>query len=110
MSRPKAVEAADAEDRLREARDGWRELEAEWKAYPGPEEFIATRQQLSRLKLAHDVLPDERKSRLAAMMGNRRQSQLDHHLEGFDLGCLRIPGVGKSKIATLTSYGICSAA
>ncbi len=109
-NRPKAVAAADAEDRLREARDGWRELEAEWKAYPGPGQFIATRQQLSQLKLAHDILPDERKSRLAAMMANRRQSQLHHHLEGFDLGSLRIAGIGKSKVATLISYGICSAA
>ena len=107
---PKAVAAADAEERLREAREGWRELEAEWKVFPDHGQFLAIRQQLSELKLAHDCLPHERKSRLAAMMANRRQSQLHHHLEGFDLGSMSITGVGKSKVATLISYGICSAA
>jgi DNA-binding helix-hairpin-helix protein with protein kinase domain len=108
--RPAPVAALDAEDRLREARDGWRELDAEWRAYADPERFRLVRQQLGQFKLAHDALPEERKARLATLMANRRESQLHHHLEGFDLAGLRIPGIGKSKVATLISYGICSAA
>ncbi len=108
--RPKPTASIDAAERLREARDEWRELETEWGTYSGPQAFMRVRQELDRLKNSHDALPDERKRRLAELMSNRRLSQLEQHLEGFNLSEMRIPGIGKGKVATLISYGICSAA
>ena len=107
---PKPILALDAADRLGEAREAWYELDVDWKAYPGLEEFKLCRQRLNELKNAYDSLPEERKVRLAELMANRRQSQLHQFLDRFDLASMKITGIGKSKVATLISYGICSAA
>ena len=107
--RPKPVAAVDAADRLREAREDWRALDVEWRAYRGPERFGAVRRLLDGLKAEHDGTAEERKARLAEMMSNRRSSQLRQHLERYDLADMRIPGIGKGRVTTLISYGICTA-
>ena len=109
-NRPKPLAALDAAERLTEAREAWKELEIDCRAYAGPQAFGRVKQELERIKTAHDGLPDDRRRRLADLMTNRRLSQLEQHLEGFDVSGMRIPGIGKGKVATLIAYGICTAA
>ena len=106
---PRSVAAIDAADRLQEAQDQWAKLEEEWRGYAGPEVFRSVRQSLDSIKHNHDQLPEERKTRIATLMANRRVSQHQQHLDSFAIESMRIVGIGKSKVATLLSYGVCTA-
>ncbi len=105
----RSIESAEVRETLVDVRSSWSELEGRWVPGPG-RGFGAVRQVLGELKREHDGIPQQREREIRALTQNRRQQQLQAHLEGFEIATARIPGVGRGKVATLLSYGIETAA
>ncbi|SDB22016.1 SH3 domain-containing protein [Belnapia rosea] len=92
--------------RLVEVKRDWETLQRAWSApVPGPT-VAEIRAGLQRIKAQHDVLPDERARRLQKLNEQRRQKQLEDHLDRFSLANAKIPGIGPTRVATLASHGI----
>jgi DNA-binding helix-hairpin-helix protein with protein kinase domain len=58
------------------------------------------------LKARHDGLPTVRQQRLQQLSDQRRQKQLQDHLDQYSITSAKISGIGPAKIAMLGSYGI----
>ena len=96
--------------RYREIETRWLQAEQSWKARAGAKEFDALRSNLASLKTEYEGLAAEEKQRIQEYTANRRSEQLRIYLEGFQIRRAKIAHVGPAKLATLTSYGIETAA
>ncbi len=102
-------EVAEARATLDDARADWAKLAAKWQ--PGPAaRFAPVRQSLADMKREYDAMPDRRSRELHGLTADRRQQQLQAHLEGFEIATAKVPGIGRAKVAALLSYGIETAA
>jgi DNA-binding helix-hairpin-helix protein with protein kinase domain len=91
------------EKALADAIDGWRRR-------IGVVEMHDLRQSLSDAKAKLQSLPADEQRRIAEHEATRRDSQLHNYLEGFPVRRAKIRGIGPSKVAALSSYGIDTAA
>ena len=88
----------------------WMALIEAWKPHPGIAEFAARRLRLDKLKSEHDGLGAERARRLQTLAEGARERQRDAYLSQFPIAGARISGIGRAKVATLSAYGIDTAA
>ncbi len=99
---------------LQDAEREWETLRQAWtQPLPGTP-MTQERAKLGRLKTRYDALPNERAGRMRKLSEQIRQTQLENHLDKFVIANLRansrIPGIGRAKVATLSAYGIDTAA
>jgi DNA-binding helix-hairpin-helix protein with protein kinase domain len=92
------------------ARSAYDAAIVDWRKRIGIEEVIARRRTLEKAKGIYDRLPGEEKRRLGELATQRRENQLQRHMESFPLRRAKIRGIGTGKLATLASYGIDTAA
>ena len=92
--------------KLADVKRDWEGLQRAWAApLPGPG-TAEIRAGLSRIKAQHDDLPNERAKRLQKLQEQRRDKQLEDHLDRFSLANAKVPGIGPTRVATLGSHGI----
>ncbi len=97
----KAFEAADRE---------WADAVGRWQATVGAQGFKAAKDELAQAKSGFERLSADEKARLEEVQRKRREQQLKSWLEQFQIRRVRIKGIGTSKVATLASFGIETAA
>ncbi len=90
--------------RLIEAKRDWDTLRSNWQIPPS--RFGEVRRDLAALKAKHDALPTVRAQRLQQLSDQRRQKQLQDHLDQYPIASAKISSIGPAKIAVLGSYGI----
>jgi DNA-binding helix-hairpin-helix protein with protein kinase domain len=73
-------------------------------------EFLKLKASLSALKNESEALPAEEQRRIDAYNANRREEHKKAFLDTFRVRHFKIPQIGPAKLATLTSYGIETAA
>jgi DNA-binding helix-hairpin-helix protein with protein kinase domain len=88
----------------------WRSAERDWESRAGPSEFLAKKSVLQDLRRQWQNLPAERLRRLEQLNQQRRQKQLEHFLDRFEIDRAKIEGIGAARKRTLESYGIETAA
>ena len=94
------------QQKLADVKRDWEALQRAWAApLPGPG-TVEIRAGLSRIKDQHDLLPSERAKRLQKLQEQRRDKQLEDHLDRFSLANAKVSGVGPTRVATLASHGI----
>jgi DNA-binding helix-hairpin-helix protein with protein kinase domain len=103
-------DAAAYRSKLAEVERAWTALIEAWKPHPGVAEFAALRLRLDKLKSEHDGLGTERARRLQRLSEGARERQLEAYLTQFAIADARISGIGRAKVATLSAYGIDTAA
>ena len=94
------------QQKLNDVKRDWNMLQRTWEAPPPTPSVMDIRASLSRIKTQHDALPNERASRLQRLNEQRRERQLEEHLDRAGLANAKIPGIGPTRVATLASYGI----
>lgn len=92
--------------RLNDAKQELAALRAVWIMPASLASFAPLRAKLDALKAQHDTLPRERAARLQKLSEQRRQRQLEEHLDRFTIASAGIVGIGRAKIATLSAHGI----
>jgi DNA-binding helix-hairpin-helix protein with protein kinase domain len=97
-------------DRYRRAHEAHRVAIDDWRARVGIPEFFRRRSELDEARAAYERLPGDEARQLADLASKRRSLHLRRHLASFPLRRASIRGIGPSKIATLASYGIDTAA
>ena len=98
---------------IRKARDvelRWLQALDDWQKRCEGSEFLSVKASLAAVKSELEAIPAEVQRRTRAFEGNRRAQQLKLFLERFQIRRYKISGIGPSKLATLTSYGIDTAA
>lgn len=88
----------------------WLQALHDWQTRMDQTDFTATKAGLTTLKVEIEKLPSQEQARIQAYEANRRAEHLRVHLEKFQIRRFKIAGIGPSKRATLTSYGIETAA
>ena len=86
------------------------QAEVEWTRINDGLDFLKLKMALTQKKNAYDALHHEEKRRLDQHNANRRSDQLRSYLETFQIRRFKIPKIGPTKLATLISYGIETAA
>lgn len=81
-----------------------------WRKRMGVEELHALKSSLHDAHKNLSALPQLERDMLASFENNRRDVQLHTFLEKYPIRRAKIRGIGPSKIATLSSYGIDTAA
>lgn len=97
----RAFESADRE---------WADAVGTWMAANGTASFDTAKADLAAAKRSYEALAAEEKQRLDEAQKARRDRQLTAWLEQFQISRSRIRGIGSSKIASLASFGIETAA
>lgn len=92
--------------KLEEVTAEWENLKVDWSQPLGRDAFSQKKAQLTDIKLRYDALNVERVKRLQQLSKRNRQSQLDSYLDRYLVATAGLKGVGQSKVATLSSYGI----
>lgn len=88
----------------------WQTEVANWKRRCGVDELASLRSSLEAARNEYLTLPAEEKRRINLYQSTRRSHQLNDFLDGFLISNAKIKGIGRAKLATLSSYGIESAA
>ena len=88
----------------------WLQAVHDWQTRTDPTAFETTKSKLAALKAEIEGLPAKEHERIQAYAANRRADHLRVHLERFQIRRFKIAGIGPSKLATLTSYGVETAA
>jgi DNA-binding helix-hairpin-helix protein with protein kinase domain len=96
--------ASSGNQRLNEVKRDWGVLRSNWQTRPS--RFAQIRHDLDAMKAKHDALPNTRAQRLQQLSEQRRQKQLQDHLDQYSITAAKISGIGPAKIAMLGSYGI----
>jgi DNA-binding helix-hairpin-helix protein with protein kinase domain len=93
-----------------EAQHQWyRELDG-WRKRVGFEDLEGFKEQLKGARHRYAELDAAERQQIEGYRAHRRQRQLQSYLEGFDLSRADIKGIGQAKLATLSSYGVDTAA
>ena len=93
-----------------EAQHQWCREEEGWRRRVGIDDLETLRTQLVAAKQRYTELANEERRLIEEYRSHRRQRQLQSYLEGFDLSRADLKGIGQAKLATLSSYGIDTAA
>jgi DNA-binding helix-hairpin-helix protein with protein kinase domain len=93
-----------------EASDRFDKAVEDWKNRLGYSSFKTIEEELTAAKNSFRGLSDEERVLRQTFQNERRQKQLEDYLEKYDIQHNAIKGVGPAKQATLTSYGIATAA
>lgn len=103
---PKAssAEKTAARAALQVVQRGYDGLVSEWKRSADGSAFESARNELRAARSKLEGLPAERRRRLAELTSERKQREL--FLDGFRIDRASIRGVGRSRAATLASFGI----
>ena len=88
----------------------WQSLQSAWAMPKSSQSFHEIRSGLNKLKADYDGLAAERSKRLQLLFEQRRTRQMESYLDRFLLASAKIPGLGQTRVATLASYGIDTAA
>ena len=95
---------------LDEARMEYAALENRVRKEGGPEDFIAKKQELERLKDEHQKLPNTEQRELEKLRATAERRQKQRFLERCFIDSANILGLGSTKKAALRSFGIETAA
>lgn len=106
----KRIDSGPFERAYQEASDRFDKAVADWQQRLGYSSFKAMGEELAAARNIFRSLTDEEKQLRQAYQNARRQKQLEDYLDKFDIQHYSIKGVGPAKQATLTSYGISTAA
>jgi hypothetical protein len=87
-----------------DARTAYEDAERTWKAAAAGLSFKKIRQQCYEAKLGLDQLPAEQARRFADLKSEAKQRE--SYLDGFRIDKEKIPSIGPSRIAALSSFGI----
>jgi DNA-binding helix-hairpin-helix protein with protein kinase domain len=98
------IRANQDNPRLSDVKRDWDALRSNWQT--SPSRFGQIRRDLEAVKARHDTLPTVRAQRLQQLSDQRRQKQLQDHLDLYSITSAKISGIGPAKIAMLGSYGI----
>ena len=96
--------ASQDNQRLRDVKQDWDTLRSNWQTTPS--RYGQIRRDLDAVKARYDALPAVRAQRLQQLSDQRRQKQLQDHLDQYAIRSAKISGIGPAKIAMLGSYGI----
>jgi hypothetical protein len=88
----------------------WQRSLEGWKTRTGVKELIERRYSLDDTKKSYQGLAEERRTRIEKYESDRRSTQLDTFLSGFQISAAKIRGIGPAKTAQLASFGIDTAA
>src|SRR5207249_9425041 len=88
----------------------WLQALHNWQHAGSTTEFFKCKEALKEMRYELEGLPLEEQRRIAELATNRKSEQLRLYLERFQIRRYQISGVGPSKLQTLTSYGIETAA
>jgi DNA-binding helix-hairpin-helix protein with protein kinase domain len=88
----------------------WLQALDDWQKRGGDTEFAKAKAGLAALKAEIEALPSIEQKRVQGYATNRRAEHLKVHLDRYQIRRHKITGVGPSKLAMLTSYGIETAA
>jgi DNA-binding helix-hairpin-helix protein with protein kinase domain len=88
----------------------WLQALDDWQKRTDDRDFTTVKASLAAIKSEIEGLPAEEQRRVQAHSTNRRAEQLKAYLERFQIRRYKIAGIGPSKLATLTSYGVETAA
>lgn len=97
-------------DRLHNARRQYDQQCTTWRELESSRSIRAMLSELSEAKQKYERLPQERVHALDRLRQNHRQLQLMGYLDKFEISNARLPGIGPSKVTTLESYQIETAA
>ena len=106
-------EAAERQKRqivLTNAESKWQEEERRWKKEAGESAFAEERQKLNVLKGQHEGLHAIYGDEKQKFHARSREIQLNKFLDNYFIDTATIPKIGPSRKATLTSFGIETAA
>ncbi|RUO97680.1 topoisomerase DNA-binding C4 zinc finger domain-containing protein [Hyphomicrobium sp.] len=95
---------------FRSLEERWNRALDQWGARCGVAKGHQLKAELSQLKAEYEGLEAEEKAKLAKYQTERHARQLESYLETFYIANYKIKGIGPAKLATLSSYGIESAA
>jgi DNA-binding helix-hairpin-helix protein with protein kinase domain len=101
--RARGPEGKRAVAEFRAAREAWAAVQREWSGRASVTPFDEARSQLETAKSAYDKLMAKRGRLLAEL--NQRSFQMDRHLSGILIRSAHIPGVGASRVTTLSAHG-----
>jgi DNA-binding helix-hairpin-helix protein with protein kinase domain len=85
-------------------------LQSQWIATASRTSFQRAVKELERKKFSYQDLPALRQREIAILHTKLRESQLHRYLDGFRIRPGLVTGVGAGRCATLSSYGIETAA
>jgi DNA-binding helix-hairpin-helix protein with protein kinase domain len=106
----KHIDAGPFEKAYQEALDRFDKAVADWQQRLGYSSFKTMYEELVAARNIFRGLPEEERQLRQAYQNQRRQKQLEDYLDRFDIQHHSIKGIGPAKQATLTSYGITTAA
>ncbi|MEB2283268.1 MAG: topoisomerase DNA-binding C4 zinc finger domain-containing protein [Myxococcales bacterium] len=109
-ARKRRIDSGVFERSYLEALDRSDKAVADWKQRIGYSSFKSLSEELS---VAHNTLrklPEEERQLRQEYQNQRRQKQLEEYLNKYDIQHNSVKGIGPAKLATLTSYGITTAA
>jgi DNA-binding helix-hairpin-helix protein with protein kinase domain len=92
--------------RLAMVKADWEAMSRAWSQAPQGPSSTGIRGSLTTLKAQFDGLPAERARRLQQLQDQRREKQLEEHLDRFPIAYAKISGIGPAKVAALASHGI----
>jgi DNA-binding helix-hairpin-helix protein with protein kinase domain len=101
---------ADILRRAETAERTWLQALHNWEHPTSTGEFFKCKDALKQTRLELEGLPAEQQRRIAELASTRQSEQLRVYLERFQIRHHKISGIGPSKLQTLTSYGIETAA
>jgi DNA-binding helix-hairpin-helix protein with protein kinase domain len=105
---PEKVRAAAAA--TEQARSTWTQLESRWRREASVEAFLELKADLLAAKNELEGLPARRAREMAKLQNDREAQQKRAYLDRFHIKDGRIHGIGPSRVATLASFGIETAA
>ena len=79
---------------------------ADWKARGQGKTFDDRLAALTEARAEYSRLPQDEAKRVAAYKAQRRQDRLNKHLESFVIRKQKIPGIGRTRVTQLSSFGI----
>lgn len=104
------IDAGPFERAYQEASDRFDKTVVDWQQRLGYASFKAMVEELDAARNIFRGLPELERQLRQAYRNQRREKQLEDYLGRFDIQHHSIKGIGPAKQATLTSYGITTAA
>jgi DNA-binding helix-hairpin-helix protein with protein kinase domain len=109
-STERGVERENRRKSLETSRQNYESLVTSAKRDAGRDGFQARKAQLAKLKEEYERLPAEEKKELDKLQLTAHQRQMQSFLEKFFIDSANISGIGPTRKAALTSFGIETAA
>ena len=108
------LDKSDEVHKFRRELDGisakWTAAQSEWVRNAGPADFDEKKKMMLSLRRDLSEIPSMRLRKLDQLKHERRDRQLGHFLDRFEIDSARIEGIGPGRKRTLASYNIETAA